>query len=146
MTSRPFRVRPPSRPAGRHPGFVPLLLLSFTASAAMILGLAWKPGLNRAMGAPEASVFPGFTAEGGGGGLVVTSLRSGSEAARDGLSVGDAVVAIDGRAIDTLDQARRYLHSDARPALLLDIDHGHQRRQIRLARGQDGAQAAAGGG
>lgn len=136
----------------RRPGFALILALSFALSAVIIFGWAWRPGLIKGMARPTAALFPGFTVETGYPplhGLVVTSLRSGSPAATRGVAVGDIVVAIDGRAVETLDQARRYLHSDARPALLLDLVHDHRRRQVRLMRnadGNDGAQAAGGGG
>ncbi|MDG2534111.1 PDZ domain-containing protein [Sphingomonas sp. HITSZ_GF] len=140
--------------AGRRPdGFVLILVLSFALSAMVILGWAWRSGIDHIFSAPSgASLFPGFTAEQGSGavhGLVVTSLRSGSEAAKDGMEVGDAILAIDGHAIDTLDQARRYLHDDHQPALSLDLVHQKQLRHLRLMRsasGENGAQAAAGGG
>lgn len=140
--------------AGRGPdGFVLILVLSFALSAMVILGWAWRSGINHVFSAQSgASLFPGFTAEQGGStvrGLVVTSLRSGSEAAKDGMEVGDAIVTIDGRAMDTLDQARRYLREDRQPALSLDLMHQKQLRHLRLLRsasGDNGAQAAAGGG
>jgi S1-C subfamily serine protease len=119
----------------------------------VILGWAWRSGINRVFAEPGgAGLFPGFTAEQAGGaahGLVVTSLRSGSEAAQDGIEVGDAILAIDGRPIDTLDQARRYLREDRQPALSLDLVHQKQLRHLRLLRsvsGENGAQAAAGRG
>jgi S1-C subfamily serine protease len=140
--------------AGRGPdGFVVMLVLSFALSAMVILGWAWRSGFNHVFTAQSgASLFPGFTAEPGGGaahGLVITSLRSGSEAAQDGVEVGDAIVAIDGRPMDSLDQARRYLRDDHQPALSLDLVHQKQLRHLRLLRnasGENGAQAAAGGG
>lgn len=140
--------------AGRGPdGFVLILVLSFALSAMVILGWAWRSGINHVFSAQSgASLFPGFTAEQGAGavhGLVVTSLRSGSEAAKDGMEVGDAIVKIDGRAMDTLDQARRYLREDHQPALSLDLVHQKQLRHLKLLRsasGDNGAQAAAGGG
>ncbi|MBL7466323.1 PDZ domain-containing protein, partial [Escherichia coli] len=79
----------------------------------------------------------------------VTSLRSGSEAAKDGMEVGDAIVAIDGRGVDTLEQARRYLRNDPHPQVYLDLVHQKQLRHLKLLRsasGENGAQAAAGGG
>lgn len=140
--------------AGRGPdGFVLILVLSFALSAMVILGWAWRSGINHVFSAQSgASLFPGFTAEQSSGaahGLVVTSLRSGSEAAKDGMEVGDAIVAIDGKAMDSLDQARRYLRADRQPALSLDLVHQKQLRHLRLLRsasGDNGSQAAAGGG
>lgn len=141
------------RAAARSDGFLLILVLSFALSAVIILGWAWRSGVNRVFAAQaDATIFPGFTAETASGtarGLIVTSLRSGSEAAADGLQVGDAIVGIDGRSVDTLDQARRYLRRDHRPALSLDLVHEKQLRHVRLTRstgGDDGAQAAGGGG
>jgi membrane-associated protease RseP (regulator of RpoE activity) len=139
--------------AGHGPdGFVIMLVLSFALSGMVILGWAWRSGINHVFSAQSgASLFPGFTAEQGiaaAHGLVVTSLRSGSEAAKDGMEVGDAIVAIDGHAMDSLDQARRYLREDHQPALSLDLVHQKQLRHLRLLRsasGENGAQAAAGG-
>ncbi|MEP9359697.1 PDZ domain-containing protein [Sphingomonas sp. KR3-1] len=140
--------------AARGPdGFVLILVLSFALSAVVILGWAWRSGINHFFSAQNgANLFPGFTAEQPGGtphGLVVTSLRSGSEAAQDGVEVGDAILAIDGRATNTLDQARRYLRDDHQPALSLDLMHQKQLRHVRLLRsasGENGAQVAGGGG
>ncbi|MDH4743602.1 PDZ domain-containing protein [Sphingomonas sp. CBMAI 2297] len=155
MTSRD--IQDSTAPAGRTmrgtDGFVLILVLSFALSAMVILGWAWRSGINRVFAAQSgASLFPGFTAETPGStarGLVVTSLRSGSEAARDGMEVGDAIVAIDGRGVDTLDQARRYLRNDRHPQVYLDLVHQKQLRHLKLLRsasGENGAQAAAGGG
>ncbi len=134
-------------------GFVLILILSFALSATVILGWAWRSGINHAFAAQTgASLFPGFTAEtpsGAAHGLIVTSLRSGSEAAQFGMEVGDAIVAIDGRGIDTLDQARRYLRDDRHPEVYLDLVHQKQLRHLKLLRSasrDNGAQAAAGGG
>ncbi|MFS2110761.1 PDZ domain-containing protein [Sphingomonas sp. Sphisp140] len=134
-------------------GFVLILVLSFALSAMVILGWAWRSGVNHIFAAQTgASLFPGFTAETPGDaahGLIVTSLRSGSEAALDGMEVGDAIVAIDGRNVDTLDQARRYLRDDHHPDVYLDLVHQKQLRHLKLLRtagGENGAQAAAGGG
>lgn len=140
--------------AGHGPdGFVLILVLSFALSAMVILGWAWRSGINHIFSAQSgASLFPGFTAEQSSGaahGLVVTSLRSGSEAAKDGMEVGDAILTIDGRPMDSLDQARRYLRDDHQPAVSLDLVHQKQLRHLRLLRsasGENGAQAAAGGG
>lgn len=155
MTSR--EIQQDTKSAGRAmrgtDGFVLILVLSFALSAVVILGWAWRSGINRVFAAQTgASLFPGFTAETPSGavhGLVVTSLRSGSEAAKDGMEVGDAIVAIDGRGIDTLDQARRYLRDDRHPEVYLDLVHQKQLRHLKLLRsasGENGAQAAAGGG
>jgi membrane-associated protease RseP (regulator of RpoE activity) len=134
-------------------GFVLILVLSFALSAMVILGWAWRSGINHVFAAQSgASLFPGFTAEQGAGavhGLVVTSLRSGSEAAKDGMEVGDAILAIDGHAMDSLDQARRYLREDHHPDVYLDLVHQKQLRHLKLLRsasGDNGAQAAASGG
>ncbi len=150
-------IREDARTAGRAmrgtDGFVLILVLSFALSAMVILGWAWRSGINRVFAAQTgANMFPGFTAEtpsGASHGLVVTSLRSGSEAAHDGMEVGDSIVAIDGRGIDTLDQARRYLRDDRHPEVYLDLVHQKQLRHLKLLRsasGENGAQAAAGGG
>ena len=154
MTSSQIRnhARARRRAPAQGAGFAPILILSFLLSAVVILGWAWRPGFIKGIAPQPTNLFPGFTAETAMlpvHGLVVTSLRSGSPAAAQGVAVGDDIVAIDGRAVETLDQARRYLHSDARPALLLDLVHDHERRQVRLMRkadGDDGAQAAGGGG
>jgi len=150
-------IREEARAKGRAmrgtDGFVLILVLSFALSAAVILGWAWRSGIDHVFATQTgASLFPGFTAEtpsGSSHGLIVTSLRSGSEAAKDGMEVGDAIVAIDGRGIDTLDQARRYLRDDRNPQVYLDLVHQKQLRHLKLLRsasGENGAQAAVGGG
>ncbi|MEN3748718.1 PDZ domain-containing protein [Sphingomonas sp. HF-S3] len=124
------------------PGFA--LIVALTVAVGIVLLLVWSGWVvpARSIDGQADALFPGFTAESSAcpaGGLVVTSLRSDSEAAGDGIEVGDCIVAIDGRRIETLDQARRYLHNDAMPALSLDLVHDQHRRQLKLARNAGGA-------
>ncbi|MET0247212.1 MAG: PDZ domain-containing protein [Sphingomonas sp.] len=137
-------ARSSGRAAGARglPGFA--LIVALTVAVGIVLLLVWSGWVvpARSIDGQADALFPGFTAESSAcpaGGLVVTSLRSDSEAAGDGIEVGDCIVAIDGRRIETLDQARRYLHNDAMPALSLDLVHDQHRRQLKLARNAGGA-------
>jgi membrane-associated protease RseP (regulator of RpoE activity) len=137
------RTGPGAATRGRGlPGFA--LIVALAVAVGVVLVLVWSGWVapSRSIDGQADALFPGFTAESSAcpaGGLVVTSLRSDSEAAGDGIEVGDCIVAIDGRRIETLDQARRYLHNDAKPALSLELVHDQQRRQLRLARNSGGA-------
>ena len=122
-----------------------LALLSLVPITAMLLfvshtGRIW---LERAASRPEATAaIPGITMEAAPARknkLVVTSIRSDGQAARQGVAVGDTIVAIDGKPIFTLDQARRYLQKDHAAAMQLRIVHARRARNVRLDRkgGQD---------
>ncbi len=118
---------------------LPALLLLVPAAALLLFvshtGRSW---LDRIAAHHEAvAVLPGLTAETlplHGKGLVITSIRSDSQAASRGIAVGDSVVAIDGTPMFTLDQARRYLQKDKAETVNLRVVHGHQSRDVRLGR------------
>jgi S1-C subfamily serine protease len=83
------------------------------------------------------ALLPGLTVENAPPprtGLIVTSLRTGSEAAQTGIAVGDDIERLDGRPIDEIDDAIAYLRQDRNPAVLLRIEHGSQVRDVRLVR------------
>lgn len=119
-----------------------LLLLGLVPIAAMILFTthAGRAALDRLVDpAGRSDSLPGVTVENAvppGRGLVVTSLRSGSEAAAAGIAVGDGVTAIDGRPIARLDQALGYLHKDRNRWIVLRIVHRGQARRVRLGRSE----------
>lgn len=115
-------------------------LLPFAPVLASLLllshgGRAW---LDRVTGRPEAAaLLPGMTIENPPsrtGGPVVTSIRSGSEAAQGGMTVGDSIVALDGTPIFSLDQARLYLQKDRAGMVELSVVHGSHLRNVRLGR------------
>ncbi|WP_159983175.1 MULTISPECIES: PDZ domain-containing protein [unclassified Novosphingobium] len=64
--------------------------------------------------------------------LVVTSIRSGSEAELKGITVGDTVLDMNGRPIFTLDQAARYLQQGT--VVRLSVSHQGRPRTILLGR------------
>jgi len=99
-------------------------------------GRAWFAAVAGRAEAP--SPLPGLTiarAPSGPDRMVVTSIRSGSEAARKGLMVGDMVLDVNGRPIFTLDQARHYRQEGA--AVRLRVSHRGRPRDVQL--GRDGA-------
>lgn len=80
-------------------------------------------------------LFPGFTADDmikPGRGLVVTSLQSGSEAQRDGIAVGDKLLAIDNHPIGSLDEARQFLGRNPGDMLALRLMHNSRSRELVL--------------
>jgi hypothetical protein len=122
---------------------IALILCTFllTSAAIMIsmhpIHLFGEPSSAR----QAAALLPGFTADDApspGIGLIVTSLRSGSEAQRAGLRVGDAVLSVDGRAIRSLGQIGPYLRRDRNPRIDFAVLHGDALRHVILMRGQDG--------
>lgn len=118
------------------PAFLPFAPVVATLLLVSPHGRAW---LDREMMRPKtAALLPGITVENPSpstaGGLVITSIRSGSEAAQEGVTVGDSVVAIDGAMIFTLDQARDYLQKDKADIVELSVVHGSRLRDVRLGR------------
>jgi S1-C subfamily serine protease len=128
----------------RRPGLIALLSLFLAPVAAMLVllshtGTSWLD--HRAIRPARAAILPGLTIEAAQSSrrcLVVTSIQSNSPAARRGIAVGDAVVAIDGARIFSLDQARRYLQKDRADTVAVRVAHGHELRDIRLGRARPG--------
>lgn len=117
--------------------------------ALLAIGIAFLKPLEWPIFAPRQhaaiALLPGLTVEDAPPpehGLIVTSLRSGSEAAGAGIAIGDDIEALDGHAIGDLDEATAYLKRDARPTIVLTIDRDSQRRMVRLPRGGGGGHGA----
>lgn len=115
-----------------------LLLMGAVLAALMFHAHLGRALLNRLAGPAEAvAILPGLTIESARSAparLVVTSVRSGSDAALGGVTAGDRVLAIDGRP-RTLVQARRYLQSDRAKTVRLRVAHGGGAHDILLRRG-----------
>lgn len=108
-----------------------LLALLAMGGALGSLGIAL-----RAPAAPESysAILPGFTAEDGPDGLVVTSVRDGGRAERAGIAPGDLIVALDGRAVRRLRDAAAYLKKDKNDHVRLGLIHAAQRRDVLVER------------
>lgn len=65
-------------------------------------------------------------------GLVVTSIRSDSEAERLGITVGDRILALDGHTVASTDDARSYLRKDSADTVDLWVFHGQHTHSVRL--------------
>lgn len=117
----------------------PWLALFLSPIAALFLLLIHSDGLwlDRGAAHPKgAAILPGLTVEAASplrGPLIITSIRSNSPATGRGVAVGDAVVAIDGEPIFSLDQARRTLQKDKAGTVALRVVHGRELRDVRLA-------------
>ena len=86
------------------------------------------------------ATLPGFTADempSPAKGLVVTSLRTGGEAQRVGIEVGDEVVAIDQNPIQSLSDADRLVNHDARDRLTVHLLHNGIPRDVVFRRIKD---------
>lgn len=66
--------------------------------------------------------------------LLVTSLRSGAVAAREGLRVGDLIEGVDGRSVATVDELARALADDRNMVLTLHLRRGDHPLDMRLDR------------
>lgn len=140
-TETAVRARPGQMSRLLH--LLPVLLLMAGAlliSAVFIIHMIrmHDTGEDR-LDAPEASqhVLPGLTlvnAQPPGSGLVVTSIQSGGGAARQGLAVGDDIVAIDGQPVHTLDQASRYLIGSSQRTVMVALVRKGQMRWVTLDR------------
>jgi len=130
---------PLRRPQRHRPSLTPWLALFLSPIVALLLLLshAGSLWLDRGAAHPKgAAILPGLTVEAASslrGPLVITSIRSNSPATGRGVAVGDAVVAIDGEPIFSLDQARRSLQKDKAGTVALRILHGRELREVRLA-------------
>jgi membrane-associated protease RseP (regulator of RpoE activity) len=80
------------------------------------------------------SLMPGVTAEDSARGPVITSVRDGSAAERNGIVPGDIVSAIDGRPVARLSDVRAWLRRDKQPVVRLGIEHDRQARAVLLPR------------
>lgn len=86
---------------------------------------------------PGSTPFPGFTADEmlpPGKGLVVTSLRSGSEAQHAGIEVGDTVVALGRQPLGTLIDAENAVGKASGSHLVLHLLHKDEPRVVVLRR------------
>jgi len=96
-------------------------------------GVAGRMGKSQS----EMSVFPGFTVAElppPDAGLVVTSLRTRSEAQRDCIAVGDRILAIDGRPVRTIRDAATMLGASRDTVIALQLSHNHSAHDIMLHR------------
>lgn len=69
--------------------------------------------------------------------LVITSLRSGSEAEQKGVAVGDRLLAIDRKPVDTVRSAETLLRRDTQDPIALQLVHNHQPIDISLSRDKE---------
>ncbi|AXB79811.1 PDZ domain-containing protein [Novosphingobium sp. P6W] len=130
----------PSPMQRRFVRLAPLLLLLVPAGTMLFsvshTGRMWFASLA---GRSEArSLLPGMTIEPAPwepGRLVVTSIRSGSEAELKGIPVGDSVLDLNGRPIFTLEQAHRYLQQGT----VVRLSVSHQGRPRTIVLGREGA-------
>lgn len=129
----------------RHrPSLTPWLALFLSPIVVLFLLLTHADSLWLDRGATHpksAAILPGLTVEAAtplNGPLVITSIQSNSPATGRGLAVGDAVVAIDGEPIFSLDQARSTLQKDKAGTVALRVVHGRQFHEVRLDRPSPG--------
>lgn len=113
---------------------VPLLALLFFLSTSP--GRVWLRSIDQDA-VQERSLLPGLTVEDTdppGGGLIVTSLRSDSQAASRGLAVGDDIVGINGRPVHTVTEAAGLLARDHEPRFVIKVMHQQHAMFIPLDR------------
>ncbi len=122
-------------------GFWPLLMLSMLSLAVALLLFTTHAGrlsLGRIFGPPGATMLiPGVTVEDAplpAHGLIVTSLRSDSKAASEGIAVGDIVTAIDGRSVSTVTDLASYLRRKSGSTVEIQVVRDNHVRRIMLLR------------
>lgn len=127
-------ARHPSRNARPHALFwacLTLLLIGAIASVTMHKQLRPQNAFATIV------LFPGFTADElspPDQGLVVTSLQSDSEAQREGLAVGDEVLAIDDHLVRSLWDAQKFLDRSDKGDVSLHVLHNRIPRDVVLQR------------
>jgi len=87
--------------------------------------------------ARHGRILPGLTLGLARPGFVVTSVQSRGDAAQQGIAVGDAVIAIDGKAFHSLDQAAAYLVGAPGDTIVLKLRHGAHLRSVSLDRSEE---------
>jgi serine protease Do len=113
---------------------VPLLALLFFLSTSP--GRAWLKAIDHDA-AHDRSLLPGLTVEDTtppGRGLIVTSLRSDSQAAIRGLAVGDDIIGINGQPVRTVTEAAGLIGHDNEPRFVIKVMHQHHAMFIPLDR------------
>ena len=125
-----------------HWKYLLLLALVPVATMALLMTETGRKTMTWAVGVEDmAWVFPGMTVAAARPpvhGIVVTSVRSDSEAMDKGVTVGDSIVTIDGHDFGSLRQALAYLRHDRRPKMRLAIMHEHHLQRLELSRMEDG--------
>lgn len=112
-----------------------MALLGLLALVALAISVAFFVRMERHGADSRPDLLPGVTlinAAPPGSGVIVTSLRTDGIAARGGIAVGDAIVAIDGAPIHSLDQASHYLVGQHRPMVLIGLVRQDHRIAIAL--------------
>jgi S1-C subfamily serine protease len=141
VAALPGADRAPVRRRAVPPPWLALLLVPLVAML-LLVSREGRALLDRLTARPEAvATLPGLTLDPtphrAAPGLVITSIRSESQAARRGIVVGDTVVAIDRTPVGTLDQVRRYLQRDKADSVDLRVMHDDRSRDVRLGREGD---------
>jgi S1-C subfamily serine protease len=89
-----------------------------------------------------SGVFPGFTVSqirdpDNDTALVITSLRTGSEAEQKGIAVGDRLLAINRKPVDTVYSAEALLGEDTHNQIALQLVHNRQPIDVSLSRDKE---------
>ena len=121
------------------------LLLAGLALCALLMSGAFFLHVRRVTdghveaAAAKARALPGITLTDGNWPdgrpvVIVTSMETDGEAARQGISVGDDVVSLNGTPISSLDQASTYLLHHPQPRIALGLKHADHLRVVMLVR------------
>lgn len=116
---------------------LPLAVAFFWFGTSAPRPLPGRPASSSAI----VTLIPGVTVEAApnpGHGLVVTSLRSDSEAARAGIVVGDDLVAIDRRPLTNVRDLAGYLGRDPKSTIEIRVVHRDVARRVVLSRNRSG--------
>ncbi len=95
---------------------------------------------DRGYSVNASSIFPGFTVAQlppPKHGLVVTSLRTDSEAEERGVAVGDQITAIEDQRVNTLQAAEMLLQKDPRDRISFHLLRNHHPVDVSLRRYKD---------
>ena len=125
-----------TRPQLRHTPHGKAVFLA-TVVFLIALALVLARAARKEISSPdeEMSLFPGFTVDelpAPGHKLVVTSLKSGSEAQKNGVSVGDEVLAIDNHPAGSLDAAEQIMNRKRQAMIVLRLRHNASTRDVAL--------------
>jgi S1-C subfamily serine protease len=122
---------------------ITLMVGSFLPTAGlMVINLQHARSPDRGYSVNAASIFPGFTVAQlplPQHGLVVTSLRTDSEAEESGIAVGDEVTAIEDQQVNTVEAAEILLLKDPHDPILFHLLRNHNPVDVSLRRYKEGS-------
>ena len=135
MATRPYDAPQPEPPSLMRSSQLESRIVVGGFVLAAIVAVALAVGAVLGPHAVGRAALPGMTAADGGGsrGLLVTSVQTGSAAAKE-VVVGDRIVSINGAGTGTLAAARALLRERTANVVDIQVEHNHSIHHVILTR------------